>query len=91
MRAWTMLVVLACLLAAGCREKPEPQAEGVAKPEPAAYRIILERTGVRPEEALFIDDDPENVEAARSVGMAGILFLTVPKLRKELIFYKITV
>ena len=58
--------------------------EGVAKPDPAAYRIILERMGVKPEEAVFIDDTLENVEASRAVGMHGILFTTVPELRKEL-------
>jgi len=58
--------------------------EGLAKPDPAVYRITLERIGSRPEEAVFIDDALENVEASRAVGMQGILFTTVPELRKEL-------
>jgi len=58
--------------------------EGLAKPDPAAYRKVLKRIDSRPEEAVFIDDTLENVEASRSVGMHGIVFTTVPELRKEL-------
>jgi len=43
--------------------------EGVRKPFPQAYQITLERLGLAPERALFVDDTPENVEAARSLGM----------------------
>ena len=38
--------------------------EGVMKPDPRIYRITLERLGVRPPEAVFVDDMPENVRAA---------------------------
>ena len=48
--------------------------EGVTKPDPRIYRIALERLGVRPEEAVFVDDFAENVEGARAVGMRGVLF-----------------
>ncbi len=48
--------------------------EGVAKPDPAIYRILLERHAVDAGSALFIDDRPENVAAAESVGMRGVEF-----------------
>lgn len=48
--------------------------EGVVKPDPRIYRIAAERLGVRPEEAVFIDDVAENVEGARAVGMHVIQF-----------------
>ncbi len=47
---------------------------GVVKPEPEIYKIALEKAGVTPGEAVFVDDIEENVEAARKLGMAGILY-----------------
>jgi putative hydrolase of the HAD superfamily len=42
---------------------------GVAKPDPAYFRIIVEALGVPADQLLFLDDRPDNVEAARSVGL----------------------
>lgn len=42
---------------------------GVAKPDPAYFRFILDALGVPADELLFLDDRLDNVEAARSVGM----------------------
>jgi putative hydrolase of the HAD superfamily len=58
---------------------------GIAKPDPAIYRDTLEKLGTQAEETLFIDDKPVNVEAARALGMKGIVFSTVEKLRADLI------
>jgi putative hydrolase of the HAD superfamily len=41
----------------------------VAKPDPAYFRLIVDDLAIAPEEMLFIDDRPDNVAAARSVGM----------------------
>ena len=49
---------------------------GIAKPDPAIYRHVLKELGTQPEETLFIDDKPVNVEAALALGMKGILFST---------------
>jgi putative hydrolase of the HAD superfamily len=57
----------------------------MAKPAPAIYRYALQELGVSPEEALFLDDKPVNVEAARALGMKAIQFSTVERLRAELI------
>lgn len=59
--------------------------EGLAKPDPAVYRLILERLGLAPEETAFVDDWRPNVEAARSLGMTGILFRGPLHLRRTLI------
>ena len=48
--------------------------EGVAKPDARIYKIALERAGVAPQEAVFLDDMEQNIEAARRVGMHGIVF-----------------
>jgi putative hydrolase of the HAD superfamily len=58
---------------------------GVAKPAPAIYRYALERLGTRPEETLFIDDKLENVNAASAIGMRGMIFSDVEKLRADLV------
>lgn len=47
---------------------------GVMKPEPRIYQIALEQLGVAPHEAVFVDDTAQNVDAARALGMQGILF-----------------
>jgi putative hydrolase of the HAD superfamily len=57
----------------------------VAKPDPAIYRYALERLGTRPGETLFLDDKAENVDTAAKMGMKGLVFSTVEKLRADLI------
>jgi HAD superfamily hydrolase (TIGR01509 family) len=42
---------------------------GVAKPDPAYFRIILDTIGLPAESVLFIDDNQANVTAARTVGL----------------------
>ena len=44
------------------------------KPERGIYHDALRGLGVRPEEAVFFDDLPENVEAARQVGIHGFVW-----------------
>jgi len=58
--------------------------EGVVKPDAMPFEVTLERLGVQPGEAVFIDDTMENVEAARKLGLQGILFTTAEELEKEL-------
>jgi epoxide hydrolase-like predicted phosphatase len=57
--------------------------EGVAKPDPRIYHIVLERLGVSPHEAVFVDDFAENVEGAQAVGMTGILFQNTDQVMAE--------
>jgi len=47
---------------------------GLAKPGEAIYRLALERLGVAPEAAVFIDDSPPNVAAASALGIHAIHF-----------------
>lgn len=42
---------------------------GAAKPDPAYFRTVLAAEGVAPEQALFIDDRTDNVEAAQNLGL----------------------
>jgi HAD superfamily hydrolase (TIGR01549 family) len=54
------------------------------KPEKEIYYHALLQVGLGAEQTLFIDDKPENIEAARSIGMHGIHFVGVAELRREL-------
>ncbi|WP_216325341.1 HAD family hydrolase [Deinococcus aestuarii] len=57
---------------------------GVLKPNPAMYRLGLSLAQVRPDEAVMIDDRPQNAEAARSVGMHAVRYEHAAQLREEL-------
>ncbi len=47
---------------------------GVMKPDPRAYRAILDALGVEAKAALFVDDFAENVRGAEAVGMGAVHF-----------------
>jgi putative hydrolase of the HAD superfamily len=46
---------------------------GYAKPDPRIYTIALHSVRAAPADALFVDDTPGHVDAARSLGMTGHL------------------
>lgn len=48
---------------------------GVMKPEPDAYKAVLSQLGRPPVETIFIDDRPENVEAANALGIHGVHYV----------------
>ncbi len=48
--------------------------EGMMKPDPEIYRRTLARLGVSPQQAVFVDDMPENVTAAAALGIHGLQF-----------------
>lgn len=51
----------------------DSSAVGMRKPDPAIYHHTLAELGVTAERTVFVDDMPANVEAARTVGMHGVL------------------
>jgi putative hydrolase of the HAD superfamily len=58
--------------------------EGVVKPDPVAFKVTLDRLGVEPEEAVFIDDTMGHVKAAQALGLHGIRFATADALSDKL-------
>jgi 2-haloacid dehalogenase len=56
----------------------------VAKPDPRAYEIVAERSGLPLEQLAFVDDRQQNVDAAIALGMDGIVFTDAEALRTEL-------
>lgn len=57
---------------------------GVRKPEPQAYEKVLEYLKLRPEEVIFIDDTPENVNAANQLGIKGLIMQSTSRLVRDL-------
>lgn len=57
---------------------------GLAKPDPDIFRYALERFGVEAGDAVMIDDTPENLDAAATVGLGTILFTSAEQLRADL-------
>lgn len=49
--------------------------ERLIKPDPAIYRVLLERYALAAGDCLFIDDSEKNIAAARGVGMRGLHFV----------------
>ena len=58
--------------------------EHLLKPDAAIYRCLLERYALRAEESLFIDDNQDNVAAARAIGMEAVRFENAEQLEKVL-------
>jgi epoxide hydrolase-like predicted phosphatase len=52
---------------------------GMRKPEPEIYLLTCSRLEVEPTEAVFVDDNIDNVEAARALGMETVHFADDPR------------
>jgi putative hydrolase of the HAD superfamily len=57
---------------------------GLRKPEPAIYRLAVERLGVTAKECVFVDDHPGHLKAALDEGMTTVLHRTPVQTRAEL-------
>ena len=58
--------------------------DGVIKPDPAIYSLLLERYGLKPEECVFLDDMQPNLDAAARFGIHTILFRSYEEAQEEL-------
>lgn len=58
--------------------------EKIRKPFPEIYTILLERYGIAPQAAVFIDDNKDNVAAAKELGINGIHFTSPNELTNRL-------
>ncbi|KAH9833010.1 Haloacid dehalogenase-like hydrolase-domain-containing protein [Rhodofomes roseus] len=57
---------------------------GERKPDKAIYEHLVAKTGIDPRYAVFVDDKPENVSTARSLGMHGVVFDSLDKVSTTL-------
>jgi 2-haloacid dehalogenase len=58
--------------------------EGVAKPDPVIFELLLRRYGLDAGATLFIDDNAENLAPASALGMSTVLFQSPEGLRRSL-------
>lgn len=58
--------------------------EKTRKPFPEFYQILFDRYQINPAEALFIDDNPHNIEAGQKLGLNTIHFQSSEQLQLEL-------
>lgn len=59
--------------------------ERLMKPDPAIYALAIERYGIDPAGALFVDDNAKNVAGAEAAGIAGHVFRDAAGLERELV------
>lgn len=57
---------------------------GVAKPDAAIYQHLLDKFELDPETCLFLDDYPQNVEAAQDLGINTLLFTDAVACRQQI-------
>lgn len=57
---------------------------GIAKPKAAFFEYIFRKEQIDARDAVFVDDDPENVESAGELGLEAILFRDADTLKKEI-------
>lgn len=58
--------------------------EKMRKPFPEFFQLLLDRFAIQKEEALFIDDNLRNAEAAEAFGLKAIRFTSPAALQQEL-------
>ena len=56
---------------------------GVAKPQQGAFQAALQNLGSVPKDTVFFDDNPDNVAAARELGITGVLFRNIDDVKEE--------
>lgn len=59
--------------------------EKMMKPDPTIYRLAIDRFGIDPAGAFFVDDVVANVAGAESVGIAGHQFEDAARLERALV------
>jgi putative hydrolase of the HAD superfamily len=62
----------------------ESAVEGLRKPDPRIYELVLERVGVPAEHAVFLDDLGINLKPARAMGMTTIKVIDPDDALREL-------
>ncbi|MCP1625293.1 HAD family hydrolase [Pseudomonas nitroreducens] len=58
--------------------------EGLMKPEPEIFQLLIRRYGLTPSRTLFIDDVQKNVDAAAAQGLQAAQFVNASRLRQDL-------
>lgn len=65
--------------------------EGMMKPEPEIFQLLIRRYGLAPSRTLFIDDVQKNVDAAAAQGLRAVQFTSAQQLRADLQKYDVAI
>ena len=57
--------------------------EKIVKPNEEIYNIVLNRLDIKPEKALMIDDNINNINGSKEAGIEGIIYNDFKKFKKE--------
>jgi len=57
---------------------------GLVKPDPRIFQLVLGRLGVEASQAIFVDDFPANIEAARALGIHAVSFNNSLQARQDI-------
>lgn len=57
---------------------------GYMKPEPTIYKIAIDRLGIKPEEAVFVDDHERYVAAANDFGINSFVYKGLQHFKQDL-------
>lgn len=57
---------------------------GLVKPNRGIFDLMLKKLSVKGEECVLIDDRENHVQVARKIGMHGLIFKTLPELKRDL-------
>lgn len=58
--------------------------EKLIKPDPKIWKVLLDRYAIKSEESVFIDDNPKNIEVAKSLGFFCVHITSETDLEAEL-------
>jgi 2-haloacid dehalogenase len=81
---WELTLARFPFLAAAFRDVVVSGRERLVKPDPAIFRLLLDRNGLDAADCIFVDDSARNVAAAAALGLEAILFTGPEPLRAEL-------
>lgn len=56
---------------------------GMIKPEPEVFKYILQKLDEKPDECVFTDDNPNYVNAAKELGIHGLVFKDTASFKNE--------
>ncbi len=62
---------------------------GMLKPDPSIFSYFLRTYNLQPQSCIFIDDQAENVAAAKAQGMTGVVFKNPRQLERDLKLLKV--
>jgi putative hydrolase of the HAD superfamily len=58
---------------------------GVRKPDKKIFQTLIDKSGVKPEEIVFSDDNPEKLSGAKELGINTFVYENFEQFQKELI------